>query len=639
MVEPLGGGDGPLRRPGVVLPARLRDQRAGVGDAAGMRELQRLAEPALEEAVVRRTPPHPAAHGRFEGELGVHPGERLGLLGQLDRLLHRRPHGLAVELQRVHPADRMPHPGVVRGELGGAAKLREGVVEIEARQREGGGAAQPPQRSLREPLALVIAVAPCQLRDAGRDRLRVVVCQRAGAAVRRAVGLEPAREGGVQACAARLRQAAVGDLAGECVLEDELGVRGADEAALDQGPHLRARAGQRGQARRGERPADHRGRLERRLRLGRKEVDAGGEDALDRVRDAEVEPVAAQRPPARSPLEQPPVEEVCEHLLDEERVSLRVAGDQVERALVHREARERCLDELGHLIVAEALEAHHLGRGQRSPLGPRRCEQEHRALRIREDALEHLDQRRSGPVQILDDHHRRAVRAQLRDQSHPLVLQLQERRPRVEIAGDVETECEAEDLAAGEPLQEVVGRVLLAQAELLSQHVCERAVGHAAAVGETAPEPKRRPRRKPRSQPADERRLAHARLAHDEGEARAPFRARARDDVLEPPELACAAHEPRFRAVPGAWASGCAHPQELPAGDAAVLPLRLDRPRLAELERAGDDGRGALPHEHVAGLRRLFEARGHVHRVAGRERAALARAADHDLARVHADPQ
>ena len=89
----------------------------------------------------------------------------------------------------------------------------------------------------------------------------------------------------------------------------------------------------------------------------------------------------------------------------------------------------------------------------------------------------------------------------------------QKRRPRIEIAGDVEAERQAEDLAAGEPLQH--GRVLLPQAELLAEHVGERAVGHAAAVGEAAAEPKRRPGRQPLPELADEARLAHARLTND----------------------------------------------------------------------------------------------------------------------------
>ena len=86
-----------------------------------------------------------------------------------------------------------------------------------------------------------------------------------------------------------------------------------------------------------------------------------------------------------------------------------------------------------------------------------------------------------------------------------------------------------------------------------------------------------------------------------------------------------------------AWPPRREHPTELPALDAALLPFRLDRPRLAELERAAYEGHGALPNEYLAGLRRLFEARGHVYCVTGRERAALAGAADRDLAGIYAD--
>ena len=118
-----------------------------------------------------------------------------------------------------------------------------------------------------------------------------------------------------------------------------------------------------------------------------------------------------------------------------------------------------------------------------------------------------------------------------------------------------------------------------------------------------------------------------------------PVRLRAREHVLEPLELALATDESRFQAVPAARPPRREHAPELPAGDTALLPFRRDRPRLAELERAADEGRGALPHHYLAGLRRLFEARCDVDGVAGRERAALARAADRDLAGIDADPQ
>ncbi len=243
-------------------------------------------------------------------------------------------------------------------------------------------------------------------------------------------------------------------------------------------------------------------------------------------------------------------------------------------------------------------------------------------------------------MQILDDDDGRSARAELGDQLHPLVLEAQDRRPGIEIAADVEAERQAEDLAAGEPLEHGLGRVLLPQAELLAEHVGERAVGDAAAVGEAAAEPKRGPGRQPLPELADEARLAHARLTDQSGEPRAPVRLRARDQILEPLELALATHELGCQAVPAARPPRRGSPPEyLPAHDPARFPLGLDRPRLAELERVAEEGRGALPDERVAGLRRLFEARGDVHRVARRERAPLAGAADHDLAGVDADPE
>ena len=285
------------------------------------------------------------------------------------------------------------------------------------------------------------------------------------------------------------------------------------------------------------------------------------------------------------------------------------------------------------------FQAERVRRREGNPLGPRGCEHEHRALRLREHPLEHLDQRLGGPVHVLDDQHRGSPRADSEVSLTHSSCSCEKRRPRVEITADIEAERQAEHLAAGEPLQHVLGRVLLPQSELLAQHVGERAVGHAAAVGEAATEPKRGRCRQPLPERADEARLAHARFTHDGGEPRAPFRLRAREQVLEPLELALAAHETRLQAVAAAWPPRSAHPPQVAADDAALLALRRDRPRLAEFKRAADERRGALAHERVARLGRLLEARGHVHRVAGREGAALARAADHDLAGVDADPQ
>ena len=80
-------------------------------------------------------------------------------------------------------------------------------------------------------------------------------------------------------------------------------------------------------------------------------------------------------------------------------------------------------------------------------------------------------------------------------------------------------------------------------------------------------------------------------------------------------------------------------PQERHADDAAVLALRLDASRLAELERAAHERRRALADQDLARRRRLLEPSCDVDGVAGDERAALARPADDDLAGVDADAQ
>ena len=66
------------------------------------------------------------------------------------------------------------------------------------------------------------------------------------------------------------------------------------------------------------------------------------------------------------------------------------------------------------------------------------------------------------------------------------------------------------------------------------------------------------------------------------------------------------------------------------------LSFQVERFDLLDLRRRADERAGRRPDEHLARRSRLLEPCGHVHRVAGDERAALAR---QDLARVHADPR
>ena len=69
------------------------------------------------------------------------------------------------------------------------------------------------------------------------------------------------------------------------------------------------------------------------------------------------------------------------------------------------------------------------------------------------------------------------------------------------------------------------------------------------------------------------------------------------------------------------------------------LPFASTVLRLTELEGPADEPSSPLTDQDLARLRCLLEPGGDVDRVARRERASLARAADDDLAGVHPDPE
>ena len=97
------------------------------------------------------------------------------------------------------------------------------------------------------------------------------------------------------------------------------------------------------------------------------------------------------------------------------------------------------------------------------------------------------------------------------------------RRERMQVARDVQPECEAEDLALVEPVAHHVGRVALEDAEVLFQNFAERPVGDALAVGETSPRSAQRLRlrlRKLLPQLADQTCLADAGVAENRDEDR-----------------------------------------------------------------------------------------------------------------------
>ena len=128
IVESLGQRDRLLRQLGVVLPHRLGDEGLGLRGAAGIRELERAGEPALDQAPRRARRFHSVAPDRrFERELPVELGQRLRLRGQVDRLRHGLPVGFPGPSCRAFtlpisrqmppsPGERPPRHGAARSD-------------------------------------------------------------------------------------------------------------------------------------------------------------------------------------------------------------------------------------------------------------------------------------------------------------------------------------------------------------------------------------------------------------------------------------------------------------------------------------------------------------------------------------------
>ncbi len=287
-------------------------------------------------------------------------------------------------------------------------------------------------------------------------------------------------------------------------------------------------------------------------------------------------------------------------------------------------------DELCGDLVGERLE---LDRGHvpaaASPLelGPGGGDDQQRAAHVADRPLEQLEQRRLGPVDVFHEQDDRASRAGLVQELDPGIPETVARRQRVQVAGDVAAEREAED------------RPIVERAGLLLKDLPDGPVGPRRPVGQAPADVERRALRaslEPRPQLAQEAALAHAGVAEDDRELRLAVLDRAFVRAAEGVELVTAPDERPL--VGAAGPDRRQRPHEQPAGDGLALPLRVDVLQVAELERAPGRLRGSLAHDDLAGVRSLLEARAHVHGVAGDERAVRVGVDDH-LAGVHADPQ
>ena len=242
-------------------------------------------------------------------------------------------------------------------------------------------------------------------------------------------------------------------------------------------------------------------------------------------------------------------------------------------------------------LVGERLE---LDRGHvpaaASPLelGPGGGDDQQRAAHVAHRPLEQLEQRRLGPVDVLHEQDDRPMRAGLVQELDPGVPETVARSQRVQVAGDVAAEREAED------------RAIVERAGLLLEDLPNGPVRPRRPVREAPADAERRalrPSLEPRPELAQKAALAHAGIAEDDRELRLAALDRAFVGAAEGVELVTAPDE---RPLVGAARPDCRQrPHEQPARDGLALPLRVDVLQVAELERAPGRLRGPLAHDDL----------------------------------------
>jgi hypothetical protein len=450
----------------------------------------------------------------------------------------------------------------------------------------------------------------------------------------------PARERLMLLGPLRLAHPRVGDVADEYVLEAECAVTGDrraflrhDELPLEEEVEHRADVEigrQMVERATPEDAADQRSALQQPLDVGIEPVDSGSDQGLDAVRD---------------PLEDVVVHQHPRDLLEEQWIALGALEH-------HRPLRRRHVtvhQRRRQLVALERAERGELDRaGPRAASAPRgpnleqlgagdRDDQHGRGPQRPREMLDQVEQRFFRPVHVLEDEDQRLHVGELLG---PL-----QRGPRqllrcpLALRGAQHAERDGEEVGDGlalaahaQLLEGAVRRVVVRDAGARLDHRGERPVSHALAV-------RQRPAGEDRraldalDELGDEARLAEPGLAVDGDELRAPVAHRSRECVLEELELRLAPDERRLHRAPG----GVEHPKRAPCPQRLAAAADLDRTGVLDLDGAGREPARARAEPDLARRRHLLEARGEVHRLAGRER--LIRVLDHDLARFDADPR
>ncbi len=442
--------------------------------------------------------------------------------------------------------------------------------------------------------------------------------------------LEPVSEPRVQPRAQLLRHRRVGDVADQHMVEAEAVVAGKERAVGAYellAPERQQRAADPRSGGVIEQLADRaaveeaaldRAALDDGALLRLEPVDARGEERLDRRRHRVGLGVVA---------------EVREQLLDEERVPFRGRDDPL--AQLRRELVRERVDELVRVVVAERLEDDErrapTRRSPRRPhveeIGASGAEDEDRcvARRVR-DVLDQVEQRRVGPVDVVDDQHERPRRGERLEHSPERPGGLVGRAASVPLA----------DRPGDEPRREVavsVAREELVEIADVAHDVREREVGHALAVGSAAADHDPRLVGERVEQLARESRLPDPGRADDRGERGGAARDRVVERGAEQRELVPPADE-RGRDRPGERGHVRPEPDKPVGGERLALALGVEGRRRLGVDEVRDGRIGSRAEQHLAGLGRLLEPGRDVDGVAGRQLLVPGPAADDDLAGV-----
>jgi hypothetical protein len=326
-------------------------------------------------------------------------------------------------------------------------------------------------------------------------------------------------------------------------------------------------------------------------------------------------------------------------LLEEQRIALGGRQDAAGGGRVELGAGDR-LDQRERVRAVERVEREHRpaaawrrpGGAILEQLGAGEADdRDRRAGRERDNVLEQLEQRRVGPVRVLDDEHERALGGDRLEQPPHRPERLARLR-RVVGEADRAEHAGGDRLGLVDARQRRIEPLRGRAAGELADHLRERPVRDRIAVGKAAPDRDRRRSGDVGHELAREPRLADPGRPDDCHQAARPVGAGAVEHGAQRVELALARDE-RRRARPERDRALGDEPEHAPGRHRRPPAAQRDRLELLRADLVLDELERVPGDQDLAVSGGRAEPGGDVHRVAARDRGAARAGADEDLAR------